>query len=132
MIARLLLLIRDMFPTKLSGTEAWRVIWKGIIYRILKAVGGVNKSDQFKDTDESRAKARKTWASMEAFRREVVARVGQMADEGAVPSFDEWPEGFDGPALRVKGILYKLDSGGYVRMQDLGVSEADMPAEVSE
>jgi phage recombination protein Bet len=99
-------------------------------YRILKAVGGVNKSDQFKDTDESRAKARKTWASMEAFRREVVARVGQMADEGAVPSFDEWPDNCEFPAMRVKGILYKLDSGGYVRMEDLGVSEADMPAEV--
>jgi hypothetical protein len=107
-----------------------KALGDGDYYRILKAVGGVNKSDQFKDTDESRAKARKTWASMEAFRREVVARVGQMADEGAVPSFDEWPEGFDGPALRVKGILYKLDSGGYVRMEDLGVSEADMPAEV--
>jgi hypothetical protein len=27
MIARLLLLIRDMFPTKLSSSEAWRVFW---------------------------------------------------------------------------------------------------------
>jgi hypothetical protein len=72
---------------------------------------------------------------MEVFRREVAEKLNKFADEGGIPVFDKWPENFDGPMLRVAGVLYKYDdeAGNYRAWDDgLGVSEADMPQEVSE
>jgi hypothetical protein len=100
-------------------------------YRILKSIGGVRKSSEFKDTEESRKVARRAYIAMEAFRREVASKLNKFAEDGDIPSFDKWPDNFDGPMVRVAGVLYKFNeaAGNYQSWDEtgLGVYESDLP-----
>jgi phage recombination protein Bet len=125
----------DKFDVLKEFGKMKKAIGEADYRRILLEVGKVHKSSEFKDTEESRVMARRTWAAMEVFRREVAEKLNKFADEGGIPVFDKWPDNFDGPMLRVAGVLYKYDpaAGNYRAWDDgLGMSEADMPQEVSE
>lgn len=99
-------------------------------YRILKEHGWVTKSNQFKQTEESIAAARRAYGHMLAFQKAMVAEGPSLEN---VPNREEWPEVPTEAYYRVKGILYKWDDprGNYLEVQQLGVTQADVPPEAA-
>ena len=97
-------------------------------YLLLRQYGGVNKSNEFTQSEESIAKARAAYGHMLALKKQLneepPAAIGclEFADWDAAESC------LGDPFVRVAGKLYQWDegTGNYVAVQSLGVSAADI------
>lgn len=83
--------------------------------RILKDIGGVSKSNQFPNTPAGIELARTTYRAMLHHKK---ASEEAIMKANGIPEFQSWPDNFDGPILRVDGVLYKYNdvSGNYVEV----------------
>jgi len=99
---------------KLIGEEHYR--------RILFDIGGKRKSNEFKPEEVEIARA--TWKAMKkvADQMEVDSAAQEKAamEADAIPTFTEWPNNFDGPIIRVAGIVFKYNDerGNYVAVNE--------------